>query len=109
MWRASGARRWGSRGIASLIESDIRAFSVLLAVLNRNTHHVHHGQCVWTFIVQGKLRRVAGWAPVRFLRIMSENDDRTEERSRAVEKPEDFEDIPGGRAEGLRQGPLAGP
>ena len=40
-------------------------------------------------IVLGKLRRFAGWAPVRFLRIVSENDDRTEERSQAVEKPED--------------------
>ena len=33
-------------------------------------------------IVQGKLRRSTGWALVRFLRIMSLNDDRIEERSR---------------------------
>ena len=35
MWRASGARRWGSRGMVSLIESDVIAFSVLpVSVLN---------------------------------------------------------------------------
>ena len=30
MWRASGARRWGSRGMASLIESDVSAFTILI-------------------------------------------------------------------------------
>ena len=35
MWRVSGARRWGSRGMASLIERDASAFSVLpVIVLN---------------------------------------------------------------------------
>ena len=32
MWRASGARRWVSRGMASLIKSDV-------AFLMNNTHH----------------------------------------------------------------------
>ena len=39
---------------------------------------------------------VANMAPVRFLRNISENGDRTEERSRAVERLEDGVEVLGG-------------
>ena len=39
-------------------------------------------------------------APVRFLRIMSENEDRTAERSWAVDKPEGSIEVVGDSVEG---------
>ena len=38
MWRASGARRWGSRGMASLIESDVSAFAILIRSVPKTQH-----------------------------------------------------------------------
>ena len=40
--------------------------------------------------------RLAGWAPVRFLRNMTENDERTQEGPRAVQKPGDGVEVVGG-------------
>ena len=90
--------------------------SCLLAYLIHNSHHrVHHSQRLDS-IVQGKLRRLTRWAPVRFLRILSENYDRTEEGSKAVEKPEDGVEVLGGGEgkgreggeQGLRRGRRGG-
>ena len=39
---------------------------------------------------------------MRFLQIMSENYDRSEERSRAVEKPDEFVEVAGGGEGGRR-------
>ena len=46
--------------------------------------------CVYS-VVQGKPRRLTGWAPVRFLRFVSENDDRSAVRDREGKEAEEVE------------------
>ena len=38
MWRASGARRWGSIGMASLVESGVSAFAILICSVPKTQH-----------------------------------------------------------------------